>query len=195
MPKSGTPIPSTSPADDPIRRRTGNGKGDRQNTRKARRRVSSRSIEFGLTQRLVRRIGGGQDPIPGRQSAWRGTVIPPSVQLSLLRGRTSTSKSCRRNSPPFPSSPARMCWAPRSRTRLRSSPSYPPSLACSPSSAERHTTCRHPPPWTASSPAAGRGPSCPAGNTPATPCAAWIAPQGPRWFPWRSTPPTPSPRR
>src|SRR4030042_1385141 len=32
------------------------------------------------------------------------------------------------------------------------------------------------PPWTASSPAAGRGPGCPAGSIPAAPCAAGPVP-------------------
>jgi hypothetical protein len=41
-------------------------------TQKERRRVSSRIIEFGLTQRLIQRHGGGQDPIPGRQGAAEG---------------------------------------------------------------------------------------------------------------------------
>jgi len=40
--------------------------------KKERRRVSSRSIEFGLTQRPVQRLGGGQEPIPGRHGVGEG---------------------------------------------------------------------------------------------------------------------------
>jgi len=50
---------------------------------KERRRVSGRLIGFGLTQRPFRRLGGGQDPIPGRHGVGEDghsaldSIIPP----------------------------------------------------------------------------------------------------------------------
>ena len=49
---------------------------------KERRRVSGRLIGFGLTQRPFQRLGGGQEPIPGRHGVVEAG-IPPSIQLSL----------------------------------------------------------------------------------------------------------------
>jgi len=59
-------------------------------TRKERRRVSSRSIEFGLTQRPFQRLGGGQEPIPGRHGVGEGghsaldfIIPPPGPDINL----------------------------------------------------------------------------------------------------------------
>ena len=51
---------------------------DSLNTRKERRRASSRHIEFGLTQRPFRHLGGSQDTIPGRRGVGgRWSFHPP----------------------------------------------------------------------------------------------------------------------
>jgi hypothetical protein len=59
-------------------------------TTKERRRVSGRSIEFGLTQRPFQRLDGGQDPIPGRHgvgedghSALDSIITPPGQDINL----------------------------------------------------------------------------------------------------------------
>jgi len=58
-------------------------------TRKERRRVSSRSIEFGLTQRPFQRLDGGQEPIPGRHGVGEGghsaldsIITPPGPEIN-----------------------------------------------------------------------------------------------------------------
>ena len=54
-----------------------------------RRRVSGRSIEFGLTQRPFQRLDGGQDLIPGRHgagedghSALDSIITPPGPEIN-----------------------------------------------------------------------------------------------------------------
>ena len=61
------------------------GERNRQNVRRERRRVSSRYIGFGLTQRPVQRLGGGQDSIPGRHSACGGRSSPLNKIITPLK--------------------------------------------------------------------------------------------------------------
>lgn len=73
--------------------RAGQVKGGSADHKKRRRRVSSRNIGFGLTQRLVQRLGGGQDSIPGRHGAVGGghsalckIINPPGAEINQCFG-------------------------------------------------------------------------------------------------------------
>lgn len=61
---------------------------------KGRRRVIGRDSGFGMTQRPVQRLGGGQDPVPGRHSACGGgsTALTNIIPAS---GMLINSKMCR----------------------------------------------------------------------------------------------------
>ena len=63
-------------------------------TDKGRRRVSGRDFGFGMTQRPGQRLGGGQDPVPGRHSACGGgsTALMKIIPAS---GMLINSKMCR----------------------------------------------------------------------------------------------------
>ena len=67
-----------------------------------RRRVSGRLIGFGLTQRPFQRLGGGQEPIPGRHGLGEdghsalGSIIPPrkpDINYFFPMGQTSNPGS------------------------------------------------------------------------------------------------------